>query len=116
MKPVQVTFNEEINPATFTPSQVTLTGPGGAISGITVTAVAGSNDHNFLISFPSQTAGGTYTLKVGPNIQDWYGNAMDQNRHGVNGAAGGAFVETIGPTVNPGTTASPDQPGHNDPR
>ncbi len=27
---IQVTFNEEINPATFTPSQVTLTGPGGA--------------------------------------------------------------------------------------
>ena len=26
---VSLNFNEEINPATFTPSQVTLTGPGG---------------------------------------------------------------------------------------
>ena len=53
---VQVTFNEEINPATFTPSQVTLTGPGGTISGVTVTAVAGSNDHQFahLVPLPDR--------------------------------------------------------------
>jgi len=92
---IQLTFNEEINPATFTPSQVTLTGPGGTISGVTVTAVAGSNDHQFLISFASQTAGGTYTLKVGPSIQDWYGNSMDQNRNGVNGEASDAFVYVV---------------------
>ena len=79
---MRLTFNEEINPATFTASQVTLTGPGGAISGVTVTAVSGSNDHKFDISFPAQTAAGTYTLKVGTGVQDWYGNAMNQNRNG----------------------------------
>ena len=52
---VQVTFNEEINPATFTPSEVTLTGPDGTISGVSVSVVAGSNDHEFTISFPAQT-------------------------------------------------------------
>ena len=30
---VTVTFNEEVNPATFTPAQVTLTGPNGASAG-----------------------------------------------------------------------------------
>ncbi len=92
---IQVAFNEEINPATFTPSQVTLTGPGGAISKVTISVVAGSNDHQFVIAFPSQTAGGTYTLKVGPSVQDWYGNSMDQNRNGVNGEASDAFVYVV---------------------
>ena len=54
---------------------------------MTVTPVAGSNDHEFTISFPTQTAAGTYTLTVGPGIQDWYGNEMNQNRNGVNGEA-----------------------------
>ena len=96
---MQLDFNEEINPATFTPSEVTLTGPGGTIAGVTVAAVAGSNDHEFTISFPDQTAAGTYTLKVGPDIQDWYGNDMNQNRNGVNGEAADAFVETIRQTA-----------------
>ncbi len=92
---VQVTFNEEINPATFTASQVTLDGPGGAIGGVSVAPVAGSNDHEFTISFPAQTASGAYTLTVGPDVQDWYGNDMNQDRNGVNGQADDAFVETI---------------------
>ena len=100
---VQLTFNEEINPATLTASQVTLAGPDGAISGVTVAPVAGSNDHEFTISFPTQAAAGSYTLKVGPDIQDWYGNDMNQNRNGVNGEAADAFVETIRQTA-PGST------------
>ncbi|MHB1561204.1 MAG: S8 family serine peptidase, partial [Isosphaeraceae bacterium] len=92
---VQVTFNEEINPATFTPAQVTLTGPNGTISGVTVAPVSGSNDHQFTITFPAQTAAGAYKLTVGPSIQDLYGNAMNQNRNAVNGEASDAFVETI---------------------
>ena len=55
------------------------------------------------ISFPTQTAAGTYTLTVGPDIQDWYGNDMNQNRNGVNGEATDAFTETIQvqPTARP---------------
>ena len=63
---VSLNFNEEINPATFTPAEVTVTGPGGTISGVTVNAVSGSDDHEFTISFPTQTAAGTYTLTVAP--------------------------------------------------
>ncbi len=92
---VQLTFNEEINPATFTASAVTVTGPGGAIGGVSVTAVSGSNDHEFDVSFPTQTAAGSYTVKVGPTLQDWYGNDLNQNRNGVNGEAADAFVDQI---------------------
>ena len=95
---VQVTFDEEVNPATFTPSQVTLTGPSGTITGLSVSPVAGSNNHQFNISFSSQTAPGAYTLVVGPHIQDWYGNNMNQNRNGVNGEATDAFTDTIDQT------------------
>ena len=63
---VQLNFNEEINPATFTASQVTLTGPGGTITGVTVAPVAGSNDHEFTISFPDQTAAGDLHLEGRP--------------------------------------------------
>ena len=70
---------------------------------MTVAPVAGSNDHEFTISFPTQTAAGTYTLTVGPDMQDWYGNDMNQNRNGVNGEASDAFVETIRQTA-PGST------------
>ncbi len=100
---VQLTFNEEINPATLTSAQVTLTGPGGVIAATNVTPVAGSNDHEFAVSFPAQTAAGTYTLKVGPGCQDWYGNDMNQNRNSVNGEAADAFTETIRLTA-PGST------------
>ena len=100
---VVLNFNEEINPATFTPSQVTLTGPNGTISGVTVTAVSGSNDHQFTISFPTQTGAGAYTLKVAPTLQDWYGNDLNQNRNAVNGETTDAFTETIRQTV-PGST------------
>jgi subtilisin family serine protease len=102
---VQLTFNEEINPATITASQVTLTGPGGVIPAglVTVTAVSGSSDHEFDVSFPAQSSAGTYTLSAGPDIQDWYGNEMNQNRNGVNGEAADAFTETIRLTA-PGST------------
>ncbi len=102
---VQVTFNEEINPATFTSAQVTLTGPGGVIpaADVSVTPVSGSNDHAFQVSFPVQTAAGAYKLTVGPDIQDWYGNDLNQNRNDTNGEASDAFTETIRITA-PGST------------
>jgi subtilisin family serine protease len=102
---IQLTFNEEINPATFTPMKLTLTGPNGIISNssISVTAVSGSNGHQFVVAFPAQTAAGIYTLKVGTGVQDWYGNAMDQKRNGVNGEASDTFTATIRQTA-PGSS------------
>jgi subtilisin family serine protease len=94
---VQLTFNEEINPATFTAAQISLSGPNGVIpdSDVSVSAVDGSNDHEFQVSFPAQTISGTYTLTVGPDIEDWYGNEMNQNRSNESGEASDAYTDTI---------------------
>ena len=67
---------------------------------MTIAAVSGSNDHEFTIAFPTQSAAGTYTVKVGPDLQDWYGNDMNQNRNSVNGETSDAFVETIRQTAS----------------
>jgi subtilisin family serine protease/subtilisin-like proprotein convertase family protein len=82
----RVTFNQPVNPATFTRADVTLTGPGG--KGVTVrgvTAVAGSDNRQFDITFKQQTAVGTYRLGVGPLIADPGGTRMDQDRDGIAG-------------------------------
>src|SRR5262249_23950526 len=60
-----------------------------------ISGVSGSNNHKFTVSFPSQTDAGTYTLTVGPAIQDWYGNDMNQNGKGPNGEASDRFTDTI---------------------
>jgi hypothetical protein len=75
---VRVTFNEPMNPATFDPSQVTrFTDPNGnPITVNSVTPVSGSNNTQFDIAFDPQTTVGTYTMTIGPNIMDPYGNHM----------------------------------------
>jgi hypothetical protein len=92
---VTVTFNEAINPATFTTSQIDfITTPSGTpidLTKVTVTDVSVPppflpNPHNtFQITFPTQMADGVYTFQIGPNIQDAAGNPMDQNQNGING-------------------------------
>jgi hypothetical protein len=78
---VRLTFNEPIDPTTFRPEQITqLTDPAGnAIPVTDVRAVDGSGNRQFDITFPSQAATGTYTLVVGPDIRDPFGNPMGQS-------------------------------------
>ena len=100
---VQLNFNEEINPATFTAVAGHSHRPrrhdqrGDRHAGLRLQR---PRVHHLV---PHPDAAGTYTLKVGPDIQDWYGNDMNQNRNGVNGEASDAFVETIRQTA-PGST------------
>jgi subtilisin family serine protease len=74
---VRVNFNVAIDPASFTPAAVSLTGPNGQRIGVTaVRAVAGGGNRSFDIHFPTQTAAGSYTLKLGPPIHDTTGRAL----------------------------------------
>jgi hypothetical protein len=93
----RVTFNTSMDPTTFTPDKVTLKGPGGASVAITgVTPVDGSNNTQFDITFTPPTATGAYTLTVGPNIRDLFGNQMDQNDNFIPGETpGDQFVATF---------------------
>ena len=78
---VRLTFNEPIDAATFTPDQVTqFTDPAGNAIAVTgVQAVDGSGGRQFDVMFPSQETVGAYTLVVGPDIRDPFGNSMGQS-------------------------------------
>jgi hypothetical protein len=84
---VRMTFDEEINPATFTPDKVvSFVGPTGHVIGITdVQPVDGSGNKQFDVFFPAQRTLGTYTMVIGPDIEDTDGNPMDQNFNGIPG-------------------------------
>jgi methionine-rich copper-binding protein CopC len=86
---VRLTFNEAVDPTTFTTSSIfSFTGPSGAIA---VTGINAVDDTNtvFDVTFAAQTQAGSYTMVIGPNIQDSYGNQMDQNNNLVPGETPG---------------------------
>ena len=71
-----VTFDKAIIPGTFTGSEVTITGPNGAIptGSITVTEVDASD---YTVTFPQQTQEATYAVSIGgPGVQDVSGVGM----------------------------------------
>jgi hypothetical protein len=89
---VRVTFDEAIDPSTFTLGQVvsfTHTDSSGATdlrpTLLGVTPVAGSGGRQFDISFVSQFNLGDYALTFGPDILDLNGRPMDQNHNGIAG-------------------------------
>jgi hypothetical protein len=73
---VRLTFDRPVNTSTFGLDQVSLTGPGGAVSVTGVVAVTGSNNTQFDVSFAPLAALGTYTLSLSPDISDLYGNTL----------------------------------------
>jgi hypothetical protein len=89
---IRLTFNTSIDPSTFTLADLTFTGPNGAITVASVTAVAGSNNTQFDVSFAPQSASGGYSLVVGPDVRNVRGTAMDQNNNGIPGEASDAFT------------------------
>src|SRR5262249_47484348 len=52
---VNVTFNETIDPTTFNSNNVTLTGPGGAVTGLTLADADPVNHEIFQVTFVAQT-------------------------------------------------------------
>jgi hypothetical protein len=81
---VDISFNIPIQASSFTTGDVRITGPGGSIAPTSVALVSGTT---WRISFPAQTADGTYTVSVGPNINELAGNflGIDQNGDGRSG-------------------------------
>ena len=74
---LQVTFSKPVMADSFTPADVFFYNPSGQqIAASAVTLVAGSNDTEFDVFFPTQTAAGSYSLKIGPEVFD---NTLDQD-------------------------------------
>jgi hypothetical protein len=72
---VRVAFDRPMNATTVTPTQITLTGPGGSIP-VTVAPVSGTGNSQFDVTFVPQTASGGYTLVIGTGVQDQSGHAL----------------------------------------
>jgi hypothetical protein len=82
---VRVTFNEAVDPTTFTTgSIVSFNGPSGAITPTGVSATDATNTV-FDVSFAPQNAPGNYTMVLSETIQDTFGNQMDQNDNFIPG-------------------------------
>lgn len=116
---VRVTFNESMDPATFTPATVSLAGPSGPLPIATVTPVSGSNNQQFDIRFAAPaTKTGHYTLTIGPDVRDVVGHAMDQNGNFVEGEIPGdqytAHFGVSGPQVISTDLARRYRPGQLD--
>src|SRR5207249_11370020 len=72
---VDVTFNESIDPTTFTTDDVNLAGPPG-VGSVTVTGVTELSSTTYRVSFDALTVRGTYHATIGPNIIDPADHAM----------------------------------------
>jgi hypothetical protein len=101
---VDLAFDIPIDPVTFTAADVQLTGPGGVIPIQSITDLGGNA---YRLAFASQSAGGSYQLRVGPAIADASGllPSLDQDGDGVAGEAGedvftaSFFIDVQAPAV-----------------
>jgi hypothetical protein len=72
---IELVFNMAVDPASFTPQDVTVTTPLGLLPPgvLTLTNLGGTR---WRISFPAQTANGSYQYTVGPAITNLFGTRM----------------------------------------
>jgi hypothetical protein len=98
-----VTFSKAIDATTFTVDDIVLTGPSGTIA-VNAPIALGSNVWRF--SFPNQSAEGDYHFRIGPNILDLDGQAMNQNLNGIPGEEADAYTGLFTIDRAPPTVAS----------
>ena len=88
----EVEFSEKVRASTFGVGDVLLGGPEGAFPAYGVERL---DDTRFRIGFGTKVLEGDYVVRVGPEVEDMEGNAMDQDEDGVNGEVDDAFVATV---------------------
>jgi hypothetical protein len=72
---VDVTFNQPVDPDTFTTNDVIVTTPAGPIPASQIT-LSGGGGVTWRIGFPTQMANGAYSFTVGPHIANLFGQEM----------------------------------------
>jgi hypothetical protein len=78
-----VTFNEPIHALTFTTFDVSIHGRPAGADVLSVSPI-GNEPTSFLVTYVKPTTPtGDYNIAVGPNIDDLFGNGMDQNQNGL---------------------------------
>ena len=79
---LDVVFNEAVATATFTADDVIISGASGSVDIASVTPL---DVTSFRINFVALATRGSYSVAIGPGIEDLDGNLMDQNADGTNG-------------------------------
>lgn len=98
---LDVQFLKNVNAATFSVADV-------LIDGEHPSSIQSLDGIRFRILFPVLESSGTYPISIGPDIQSSDGDWLDQNRNGIAGEPGDAYVSSItidrtppsAPTVN----------------
>ena len=78
---VDVTFNQAVDPDTFTTNDLVLTAPSGPIPASQIT-LSGGGGVTWRIGFPTQMANGAYSFIVGPHIANVFGQEMETSYSG----------------------------------
>ena len=79
---IDFTFDKPIYASSFTTADVVLQSSQNSLA---VNGISHQGGNTFRVSFNAQTAPGTYTMIIGPNIADSAGNLMNQNGNTTNG-------------------------------
>jgi hypothetical protein len=98
-----VTFNEPILSGTFTTHDVGVTN-GARVNSVTLTS---SVLNQFLIKITPPAKLATFSISIGPQISDRFGNLMDQNRDGTNGTLADVFRWTSLTNAKTKTASAP---------
>ncbi|MDB5348919.1 MAG: hypothetical protein JWN86_166 [Planctomycetota bacterium] len=89
---VGVTFDRDIDAATFSVADVAIGGPQGVVA----TGVQPLSVTQFRVTFPALTMRGSYQVAVGPAIADTTAHMMDQNQNGIQAEVpGDRFVASL---------------------
>jgi hypothetical protein len=83
-----VTFNEDVDPSTFSLADVRFVNSAGAtFAPSSLTDMSGTYHRQWRVGIPSTLPQDSYTLRIGPSLADFAGNLMNQDSDSVNGEA-----------------------------
>lgn len=85
-----VTFNESISALTFTTADVRING-GAAGFGVVSVVPTTADSKTFLVTITKPTGVGPFSVGIGPDINDRFGNRMDQNQNRIREDAADAY-------------------------
>jgi hypothetical protein len=109
--PVQtlsVTFDDPIEPATFTLDDVRVTAPDGRVLELAEELSYSSDQRTFTFSLTTaETLLGIYRVHVGPDIRNVDGTLMNQDGDAINGETSGQDAYDGNVTVGPPTAQAP---------
>jgi hypothetical protein len=95
---VDLVFNSALNPFSVSVADVAINTPSGPVATSSL-SISQRGPSNLRINLPEQTAVGSYTFRIGPQIEDLYGRPMAQAYNGAFTISRPA-VAIVGPSLS----------------